>query len=220
MTYVPSVLFVIISTVVSGQTYVGGSIDWGNKVDFSPSTSGVASMPQYSLSLALARQIDFRGTPLFLMPEVNAGYIRYDIHFFNDHFGRLVNQRIGDYQFYCSAGASVGGKIPIGKKFLLVGAGTGVSYYFFYEGGGGYGITKSQRVFYFDFQTSARGFSYYASGFVRFPVFERCYLGFKYQRHFDPAVTGKYIFYQPDGNKEGAIQIVQQSLSLTVNVSL
>lgn len=217
MKYLPSILFILMCHWAQAQLYIATSVDRTSALEFSSIHSGVASRPQFSSSLLIAKNFSMSRT-FFLMPEVNLGFLAWELHFYNDEWGRVLNQRLGDIQFLCNAGVSIGQKILLGTEVLTLGVGGGLTYYFPSGGGGGYGITMSQRVFYFTFETNSQPISPFISAFVQYPFAEKFFIRARYLGHREASMAGNYIYYSPAGNHESKITLKQESVSLALGV--
>lgn len=219
MKYLTSILFVLTCHLALGQVYIATSVDRTSSLQFTSTHSAVASRPQFSSSLLLARNINLSRT-FFIMPEINLGFLAWELHFYNDDWGRVLNQRLGDIQFLFNAGVSIGQNFILGTEALAAGVGGGFSYYFPSGGGGAYGTAMAHRVFYFTLETNPQLISPFITAFAQYPFAEKLFVRARYVLNRAPSMVGDYIYYSPSGNHESKIDLKQESVSLALGVRI
>jgi hypothetical protein len=217
------VIFSLIYLQSQAQTYIGVSLNIGNRVKFTPKSDGLQSpmMPSANVFVNLKRTFKHEWTILY---GANFGILGYNI---KSHAIDTLHPPSSIHLIFSSPDYSTiygkltvvpGKQISINSKTLLIGLGGGISYsYSPSEATEGIStfLPNGKRVEVYHAETiPSNKITALAKAVMQLQINKLITLGIEYSRHFSSCLHGHYEFYYTENQSAGKIELYQSEFSL------
>ncbi len=214
----------VISINAVSQTFIGVSLNIGNRIRYTPNSEGLDRPVMLAGSIFFNSRKDLKNNWILLY-GANAGIIGYSVkvHSIDTLRPQSTSASIfsfPDYStFYGGVNAVIGKNLFLQKKKLLLGLGGGASYTYSRYPTEYYVTThfangSATEQFYASTSPQNR-VTAFAKAVAQLPINQRLTVGLEYSRHFSSILGGHYEFYHTKEPSLGKIDLFQSELSFT-----
>lgn len=220
-------LIVFNSALCCAQSYIGGSVNFGNFVVAEPSTKGIrrSTWPCGNVTFARVNRI-YKGISINYSASV--GFVAYNLRvMLSDTLSK--NVKVSNPEFstvYLRANLSVWQKVNLGSKPHFIGLGGGLTLHpaLYVRTGFTFLATYNNENYNVLEASITNNISKPLLGFLRAslfkPVGKNLLFGFEYTHHTAPILTGHYRFSHTRTPSFGELAVYQREISFTTLVRI
>jgi hypothetical protein len=222
VTYLLAGLVLLATNHSTAQSFLGLSINYGDKLTFDPETSMILDRRSFSPTIVYSRQSNFQsGFSLIYGAQMGIAGFQLVPKYADTLSVGVDPYPFGYYGIFVSRLELTPGKVfQIGKKELFVGIGGGASYYFFILPYGSMGVELAYQgsllqTFSAYGESSESGvFAAFAKVYAKINLSRRFDVAFQYSRHWKSVLSGEFEFYHTATPASGTMKLVPQGISV------